>query len=139
MLDNNVVSEICRSILHEYSTKLRLITEVVFKAMASSLNLEESCFLQQYGERAKVTAKFNLYPPCPKPDLVLGQKPHADGSAITLILQDKSTEGLQFLKENQWLRAPTIPEALLINIGDQAEVSYRHIHTYREHNNYRQS
>ncbi|GMN47351.1 hypothetical protein TIFTF001_016533 [Ficus carica] len=112
-----------RSILHEYSTKLRLITEVVFKAMASSLNLEENCFLQQYGERAKVTAKFNLYPPCPRPDLVLGQKPHADGSAITLILQDKSTEDLQFLKENQWFRAPTIPEALLINIGDQAEIS----------------
>lgn len=108
--------------MHEYSTHLQLITKVVFKAMASSLKLEENCFLDQYGERAKVKAKFNLYPPCPRPDLVLGHKPHADGSAITLILQDKNTEGLQFLKENQWFRAPIIPEALFINIGDQAEV-----------------
>ncbi|PON68555.1 Oxoglutarate/iron-dependent dioxygenase [Parasponia andersonii] len=115
--------EVFRSILHEYSIKLQLITEVVFKAMASSLNLGDDHFLDQYGERAKMSAKFNIYPPCPRPDMVLGMNPHADGSAITLILQDKSTEGLQFLKDNQWFRAPVIPEALLINVGDQAVIS----------------
>ena len=90
--------------------------------MAKSLNLADNCFLEQMGERSTMFARFNLYPPCPRPDLVLGLKPQADGSAITFVLQDKEVEGLQFLKDNQWIKVPDIPPALLINIGDQAEV-----------------
>jgi isopenicillin N synthase-like dioxygenase len=102
---------------------LEIITEVVLKAMARSLNLEDGCFLEQYGKRATMTARFNYYPKCPRPDLVLGLKPHADGSVITILLQDKEVEGLQFQKDNQWFRVPIISEALLINVGDQAEVT----------------
>lgn len=91
--------------------------------MARSLNLAENCFVDQYGERSKLYARFNFYPKCPRPDLVQGIKPHADGVGITLLLQDESVEGLQFLKDDKWYRAPIIPEALLINVGDQAEVS----------------
>ena len=102
--------------------ELSLITEVILKAMAKSLNLEDTCFLEQMGEQPAMFARFNLYPPCPRLDLVLGLKPHADGSAITFVLQDKEVEGLQFLKDNQWIRVLVIPQALLINIGDQVEV-----------------
>ncbi|KAA8522958.1 hypothetical protein F0562_009381 [Nyssa sinensis] len=111
-----------RDILHEYSTKLRLITELLLKAMARSLNLEEESFLKQYGQQAKVYARFNFYPQCPRPDLVLGLKPHADGSAITILLQDKEVEGLQILKDDQWVRVPIVPHALLVNVGDQVEI-----------------
>ncbi|KAJ6435757.1 hypothetical protein OIU84_000888 [Salix udensis] len=89
--------EIFREILQEYTTKLKVIVEVVLKAMARSLNLEENCFS--------------------------GQKPHADGSAITIVLQDKEVEGLQFLNDDQWFRVPVqLPHALLINVGDHIEV-----------------
>jgi isopenicillin N synthase-like dioxygenase len=115
--------EAFRKILHEYSMKSQRISEAVLKAMARSLNLENNCFLDQYGEKAKMDARFNFYPKCLRPDLVLGLKPHADGSAITLVLQDGSVEGLQFVKDNQWFRAPITPEALLINVGDQVEIS----------------
>ncbi|POO01571.1 Oxoglutarate/iron-dependent dioxygenase [Trema orientale] len=91
--------------------------------MASSLRLEENCFLEQYGEKAKQYARFHFYPICPRPNLVLGCKPYADGMAITLLSQDESVEGLQFLKDDQWFKAPVIPEAVVINIGDQAEIS----------------
>ncbi|BFG29939.1 hypothetical protein CerSpe_162130 [Prunus speciosa] len=47
---------------------------------------------------------------------------NGDATLITLLLQDKQVEGLQFLKDDQWFRAPIIPEALLINVGDQAEI-----------------
>ncbi|KAA8535183.1 hypothetical protein F0562_030186 [Nyssa sinensis] len=111
-----------REILHEYTGKLRMLTEHILKAMAKSLNLEENCFLNQYGERPTMTTRFNLYPPCPRPDLTLGVKPHADASAITFLLQDKEVEGLQVLKDDQWFRVPIIPHALLFNVGDQAEI-----------------
>jgi isopenicillin N synthase-like dioxygenase len=78
--------------------------------MARSLNLEESCFLDQYGEQPLVTARFNFYPPCPRPDRILGVKPHADASAVTFLLQDKEVQGLQFLKDNEWFRVPISPQ-----------------------------
>jgi len=56
------------------------------------------------------------------PDHVLGFKPHADGSTITFLLQDKQVEGLQVLKDDQWFKVPIIPDALFINVGDQIEV-----------------
>ncbi|GMQ07289.1 hypothetical protein CsSME_00051543 [Camellia sinensis var. sinensis] len=114
--------ECFREILHDYTTKLAILNELILKSMAKSLNLEENCFLNQYGERATMFARFNFYPPCPRPDRTLGLKPHADGTAITFLLQDKEVEGLQILKDGQWFRVPIIPHALLINVGDQAEI-----------------
>ncbi|KAH8506419.1 hypothetical protein H0E87_013296 [Populus deltoides] len=111
-----------RETLNEYTMKLQEINEILLRAMAMSLNLEESSFIDQYGERPLVAARFNFYPPCPRPDRILGVKPHADASAFTFLLQDKEVEGLQFLKDNQWFRVPIIPHALLINVGDQVEI-----------------
>lgn len=113
-----------RETLHEYTTELEKLNEILLKAMAMSLNLDENCFLDMYGEKENATmiARFNFYPPCPRPDLVVGVKPHADASAFTYLLQDKQVEGLQFLKDNQWYRVPVNPEALVINAGDYAEI-----------------
>jgi len=120
---NFVPNHCCRETLNEYTMKLQEINEILLRAMAMSLNLEESSFIDQYGERPLVAARFNFYPPCPRPDRILGVKPHADASAFTFLLQDKEVEGLQFLKDNQWFRVPIIPHALLINVGDQVEVN----------------
>ncbi|KAI3801793.1 hypothetical protein L1987_29908 [Smallanthus sonchifolius] len=111
-----------KEVVDEYSSKIELINEVILKALARSLNLEENCFLDQYGTTAKMMARFNYYPPCPWSDNVWGLKPHSDGSAMTLLLQDKEVEGLQILKDGQWFRVPIVPDALTINVGDQIEI-----------------
>lgn len=118
------IPESFRETLHEYTTELEKLNEILHKAMARCLNLEENCFLDMYGEKENATmiARFNFYPPCPRPDLVIGVKPHADASAFTYLLQDKQVEGLQFLKDSQWYRVPLNPEALVINAGDYAEI-----------------
>ncbi|CAH8271736.1 unnamed protein product [Arabidopsis lyrata] len=90
--------------------------------MARSLELEENCFLDMYGENAMMDTRFNMYPPCPRPDKVIGVKPHADKSAFTLLLPDKNVEGLQFLKDGKWYKAPIVSaDTILINVGDQME------------------
>ncbi|CAM8942578.1 unnamed protein product [Rhodiola kirilowii] len=111
-----------RDVLDEFAKASEQIGEVVLKALAVSLGLDEHCFLEMYGKSPKMYARFNFYPPCPRPDLVLGVKPHADGSALTILLQDKNVEGLQVQKNGQWFRVATIPDALLINVGDQMEI-----------------
>ncbi|EEF28356.1 oxidoreductase, putative [Ricinus communis] len=90
--------------------------------MAMSLNLEDCCFLDKCGVQATMRARFNFFPPSSRHHQVLGLKPHSDSSVITIVLQDREVEGFQFLKNDQWFRAPIIPEALLINIGDQTEI-----------------
>ncbi|XP_010493145.1 PREDICTED: codeine O-demethylase-like [Camelina sativa] len=111
-----------RETLDEYTMKQRVVVEKFFKAMARSLELEENSFLDMYGESATMDTRFNMYPPCPRPDKVIGVKPHADGSAFTLLLPDKDVEGLQFLKDGKWYKAPIVNDTILINIGDQMEI-----------------
>ncbi|KAL1189120.1 Protein SRG1 [Cardamine amara subsp. amara] len=111
-----------RETLHEYTMKQLLVIEQFFKAMARSLDLEENCFLDMYGENASMDTRLNMYPACPRPDKVIGVKPHADGSAFTLLLPDKDVEGLQFLKDGKWYKAPIVPDTILINVGDQIEI-----------------
>ena len=103
---------------------MQRLAETVLKAMIMSLNLEDNCFLEKCGDKAIMRARFNYYPPCSKHHLVLGLKPHSDPSMKTILLQDKKVEGLQILKDDRWFRVPIIPEALLINLGEQAEVIY---------------
>ncbi|KDP37045.1 hypothetical protein JCGZ_06101 [Jatropha curcas] len=110
-----------REVLQDYTTKMRMLTEVTSKAMAKSLNLEESCFLDQFGQKAPLQARFNYYSCCQRPDLVLGLKAHSDGSGYTIILQD-DVGGLQILKDKNWITAPAISDALLILMGDQMQI-----------------
>lgn len=100
--------------------KNKLVFEVVLKAMAKILKLKENIFLEQYGE-PKLLTRLHFNPKSPTPCHVRLRQ-HLDGSAITAVLQDKKMEGLQYLKDNQWFRAPVIPDALLINVGDVLEV-----------------
>ena len=100
---------------------MQIFTELVSKAIAKSLNLEADCFLNQFGKRAALQARFNYYSRCQRPDLVLGLKAHADGSGYTIILQD-DVEGLQVFQDERWLTVPAISDALLVLMGDQMEV-----------------
>ncbi|KAL3840737.1 hypothetical protein ACJIZ3_025328 [Penstemon smallii] len=111
-----------RNVLHEYTARMEQLKEQLLKSIARSISLPEDCFLNQFGERSIMYARFNYYPPCSRPDQVLGLKPHADGSGITILLQDKQLQGLQVKKDDKWYQVPIMPQALLINLGDQLEI-----------------
>ncbi|KAK9232366.1 hypothetical protein WN943_022612 [Citrus x changshan-huyou] len=109
-----------RGLIEEYCFKIKTVTEITSKAMAKSLKLEENCFLNQFGNRSQYQARFSYYAHCQRPDLVLGLKPHSDGTGYTIVLQDE--EGLQVLKDEQWFTVPKISEAVLVLMGDQMEI-----------------
>ncbi|KAL3618186.1 hypothetical protein CASFOL_038507 [Castilleja foliolosa] len=112
-----------RKVMLELTSKLEKTNEILLRAMARSLNLQdESCFVKQLGENPIVLSRFNMYPPCPRPEQVLAAKPHGDASGMTYLLQDKRVEGLQVLKDGQWYKIPIIPNALVVNVGDQLEI-----------------
>ncbi|CAI9100898.1 OLC1v1038087C1 [Oldenlandia corymbosa var. corymbosa] len=111
-----------REILHDYPVKIKGILDLLFKIMAKLLKLEEDSFLNQFGERALLLARFNFYPPCRNPNEVLGLKPHSDKSGVTILLQDDEVEGLQISKDHEWFKVPVVPHALVVNIGDQMQI-----------------
>ncbi|GMI97644.1 hypothetical protein like AT1G49390 [Hibiscus trionum] len=111
-----------REVLHEYSTKLKQMMDLLFKAMAKSLDLDENSFSGQFGDNPVMQVRFNFYPPCSKPDKVLGVKPHSDRSGLTVLLQDEEVEGLQIVKDERWITVPVIPYALVVNLGDQMQI-----------------
>ncbi|GLT51762.1 hypothetical protein SLA2020_251490 [Shorea laevis] len=111
-----------RDTLDEFASKIKTVNNILFKAMAKSLDLEENSFLNQFGDQAMMQARLNFYPPCSRPDLVFGVKPHTDRSGLTVLLQDRDVEGLQILVDNKWVRVPVIPYALVVNLGDQMQI-----------------
>ncbi|XP_021760690.1 protein SRG1-like isoform X2 [Chenopodium quinoa] len=112
-----------RETLEEYTMEVRRVLEIILKAIAKLLNLEEDIFLKECGgaEAIDMFTRFNYYKPCSSSDEVLGFKPHSDLTAITILLQDKEVEGLQVEKDGQWFKVPIASNALFVNVGDQLE------------------
>ncbi|GLT63797.1 hypothetical protein SLA2020_363320 [Shorea laevis] len=105
-----------------YSREIRKLCKNLLKYVAMSLGLKGDVFEEMFGTAVQAV-RMNYYPPCSRPDLVLGLSPHSDGSALTVLQQGKgSSVGLQILKENTWVPVQPIPNALVINIGDTIEV-----------------
>lgn len=102
---------------------MKEVTELTSKAMAKSLNLDENCFLEQFGERSQLQSRFNYYLPCKMSKHVLGLKPHSDGTGYTIIMQD--AEGLQIQKDGKWLNVSKNPHALIVLMGDQMQVKQK--------------
>lgn len=112
-----------RKVLLELVAKLEVVDEKMLKGMAKYLKLEdEECFVKQYGKNPTVLSRFNFYPPCRRPDAVLAAKAHGDASTMTYLVQDKDVEGLQTLKDGQWYKVPIVPNAIVVNVGDQIEI-----------------
>jgi len=116
------------AVLREYTAGCRRIAGVVLASLARLLGLREGRFVGMMSEGVAMThARFNYYPRCPRPDLVLGLKPHSDASVITVVLIDDAVGGLQVQKPNDgggvWYDVPIVPNALLVNVGDAIEVS----------------
>nr|AIA59798.1 leucoanthocyanidin dioxygenase [Lycoris radiata] len=111
-----------REILHEYTMKTRKIADLILLALAKLLKLDENYFVNELGDEAEVFARFTYYPSCSRPDLVFGIKPHSDSSVMTILLLDEEVDGLQVLKDGKWVKVPSIPHALLINLGNQMEI-----------------
>ncbi|KAF8733026.1 hypothetical protein HU200_015384 [Digitaria exilis] len=111
-----------RALLHQYILNCKRIKDCILQAMARALGLEEDYIVAQFNNKAPSFARFNYYPPCPRPDLVFGVKPHSDSGVLTILLMDKDVGGLQVLKDGVWHNVPTSPHRLLINIGDFLEI-----------------
>ncbi|KAK3128517.1 hypothetical protein QOZ80_6BG0462930 [Eleusine coracana subsp. coracana] len=111
-----------RDVLHKFAEECTSVRDRLLPEMAKALGLHDDYFSNQFGDKADTYARFNYYPPCPRPDLVFGLKPHSDGTFISVLMVDNNVGGLQVLRDGVWYDVPTRPHTLLINLGDQIEI-----------------
>jgi flavonol synthase len=113
-----------REVTKEYAKYMRDVVDKLFTTLSLGLGLEGHVLKEAAGgEQIEYMLKINYYPPCPRPDLTLGVVAHTDLSAITILVPNE-VPGLQIFKDDHWIEAKYIPDALIIHIGDQIEVIF---------------
>ena len=114
----------CREVTDKYASELMNLSEVLLKAMSSTLGLDEDYLHMAFGGSKGISAsmRVNYYPKCPEPELTLGLSSHSDPGGITLLLVDENVKGTQVRKGNTWVTVQPIPCAFVVNVGDQIQV-----------------
>lgn len=89
--------------------------------MAETLRIDKKEMMEMF-KNGLQTTRMTYYPPCPKPEVVMGLTPHSDATGITILLQVNGVEGLQVKKDGIWFPVSILPHALVVNVGDVLEV-----------------
>ncbi|XP_044400701.1 protein SRG1 [Triticum aestivum] len=111
-----------RDVLLQYASRTKIIKDCIMRALANLLELDEDYFINRTTTRARALARLGYYPPCPRPDLVLGFKPHYDGGALSILFIEENVGGLQVLRNGKWYNVLAKPCTLLINIAECIEI-----------------
>ncbi|TYI78094.1 hypothetical protein E1A91_D06G187600v1 [Gossypium mustelinum] len=93
-----------KKVMKQFAVELKKLAEKLLDILCENIGLEQG-YLKKVFSGSKwpnFGTKVNNYPPCPKPDLIKG--------------------GLQLLKDDQWIDAPSLKHSIIINLGDQLEV-----------------
>ncbi|KAL2524055.1 1-aminocyclopropane-1-carboxylate oxidase 4 [Abeliophyllum distichum] len=113
-----------RKVMREFAGKLEKLAEELLDLLCENLGLEKGYLKKAFcGSKGPTFGtKVSNYPPCPRPELIKGLRPHTDAGGIILLFQDDKVSGLQLLKDGEWIDVPPMRHSIVINIGDQLEV-----------------
>ncbi|KEH35343.1 putative aminocyclopropanecarboxylate oxidase [Medicago truncatula] len=115
-----------RETMSEYRSELKKLAVSLTEVMDENLGLPKGYIKKALndgeGDNAFFGTKVSHYPPCPHPELVNGLRAHTDAGGVILLFQDDKVGGLQMLKDGEWLDVQPLPNAIVINTGDQIEV-----------------
>ncbi|KAL9234962.1 hypothetical protein vseg_009770 [Gypsophila vaccaria] len=111
-----------RSAVTEYAKEMGVLMSRLLSLMSQGLGLEGGYLLKVLGNDPLCRAQANYYPPCSNPDLTLGLGVHTDRDALTVVLPSPNVAGLQIMKDDKWIAVDPVPNALVVNLGDQLQV-----------------
>lgn len=110
-----------REAFSEYAREIGSLMRRLLGLISIGLGLEKDCLLKILENQPRLKAHANFIPPCPDPELTMGLPVHTDLNALTVILQSQ-VSGLQVIKDGKWIAVPAIPNAFVVNLGDQIQV-----------------
>lgn len=84
--------------MEKYVKVARQVLDELLQALAEAISVDKRSFDPKTSE---INVRVNYYPICPCPDLTMGIVSHTDASALTLLTQFGSENGLKLFKDNQ--------------------------------------
>jgi len=109
-----------REIAGKYAAEVRTLVLRLLAAISEALGLDSDYLNRIFGKHSQLMY-IVYYPPCPNPDLTIGTPSHSDVRGITVLMQG-DVSGLQVLRNGKWVAVEPIPNAFVINLGDQLQV-----------------
>ncbi|TVU46144.1 hypothetical protein EJB05_05662, partial [Eragrostis curvula] len=111
-----------RKALEEYAVAMEELAFKLLELIARSLNLRPGRLHGFFREQTTYT-RINRYPPCPRPDLVLGLGRHKDSGALAILCQD-DVGGLDVRRpsDGEWVRVKPVAGSFIVNVGDIIQV-----------------
>lgn len=111
-----------RYAVQNYFRACELLSYRLLAAISSNLGMSPGFLSRGFGPSHSSFLRLNYYPVCPNPgNGHLGVNHHTDAGALTLLLQDNQP-GLEVFRNNEWHLVEPRRDALVINLGDIAQV-----------------
>jgi len=109
-----------REVVAEWHAALSAISRRLLRAWAVALGAEESYFDDHFGEPSTLI-KIVRYPGTDEPLPQQGVGAHKDSGVLTLLWVEPGRGGLQVERDGQWVDAPPVDGAFVVNIGELLE------------------
>lgn len=109
-----------RAVVGEWHAALSGIARKLLRAWALALGADESYFDDHFGEPSTLI-KIVRYPGTTDPEPQQGVGAHKDSGVLTLLWVEPGRGGLQVERDGEWVDAPPVDGAFVVNIGELLE------------------
>ncbi|KAK7257086.1 hypothetical protein RIF29_30804 [Crotalaria pallida] len=111
-----------RHMIEEYSSEVSQVGVDLLSYFSVNLGMQKDVLFQLHEELVSFLV-VNYYPPCGKPQQVLGMNHHTDTNSLTLVMQDEDdVSELEIYYDGGWVPVTPLPNALIVNVGDLIEI-----------------
>ncbi|WP_308468589.1 isopenicillin N synthase family dioxygenase [Rathayibacter soli] len=112
-----------QAVTSRWNEELSTVALRLLRAWALSLGAPEDVFDAAFAQRPFSLIKIVRYPGESDPTPKQGVGAHRDGGVLTLLLVEPDKGGLQVEHEGEWVDAPSLPGAFVVNIGEMLELA----------------
>lgn len=109
-----------RTVAEEWVEHLSGISRKLLRAWALALGADEHYFDEHFGQ-PQTLLKIVRYPGKEDPTPQQGVGAHKDSGVLTLLWVEPGKGGLQVQRDGEWVDAPPVPGAFVVNIGELLE------------------
>ncbi len=95
----------------------------LLRTWAVCLGSPENVFDHAFASKPFSAMKIVRYPGESDPTLTQGVGAHRDGGVLTLLLVEPGKGGLQVEHDGDWIDAPPVPGAFIVNVGEMLELA----------------
>jgi isopenicillin N synthase-like dioxygenase len=112
-----------RDVAVRWNTELSAVSLRLMRAWALALGSPEDAFDAAFAQKPFPLTKIVRYPGESNPEPKQGVGAHRDGGVLTLLLVEPGKGGLQVEHNGEWIDAPSVPGAFVVNIGEMLELA----------------